>query len=112
MPVTARLIRSYLAEREPAAGGPIREALRWFYEAARRHLSAPGAPVQVAGGSPVSSRSWPLDQLLSRPSVRNDASRLPPPAQSDLGGPDWERALIKALREKGFLWRTEETYRG
>jgi integron integrase len=35
----------------------------------------------------------------------------PPPAARDLGGPDWERALIKAARERGFLWRTEETYR-
>ena len=29
----------------------------------------------------------------------------------DMGGPDWERELIKAAREHGFLWRTEETYR-
>ena len=35
-----------------------------------------------------------------------------PPAAGDLGGPDWERDLIKAARERGFLWRTEETYRG
>jgi len=36
----------------------------------------------------------------------------PPRAAADLGGPDWERDLIKACRERGFLWRTEETYRG
>jgi len=36
----------------------------------------------------------------------------PPRAADDLGGPDWERDLIKACRERGFLWRTEETYRG
>lgn len=35
----------------------------------------------------------------------------PPPAASDLGGEPWERALIAAIREKGFLWRTEQTYR-
>ena len=35
----------------------------------------------------------------------------PPPAASDLGGEPWERDLIKAIRERGFLWRTEQTYR-
>jgi integron integrase len=32
-------------------------------------------------------------------------------AALDLGGPDWERDLVKAARDRGFLWRTEETYR-
>jgi len=27
------------------------------------------------------------------------------------GGADWERDLIAAVRRKGFLWRTEQTYR-
>jgi len=35
----------------------------------------------------------------------------PPPAASDLGHQPWERDLIKAVRERGFLWRTEQTYR-
>jgi len=35
----------------------------------------------------------------------------PPMAQNDLGGADWERDLIQALRRKGYLWRTEKTYR-
>ena len=33
------------------------------------------------------------------------------PAAQDLGANEWEAALIKATRERGFLWRTEETYR-
>ncbi|OIR01842.1 tyrosine recombinase XerD [mine drainage metagenome] len=33
------------------------------------------------------------------------------PAARDLGANEWETALIKATRERGFLWRTEETYR-
>jgi integron integrase len=36
---------------------------------------------------------------------------LPPEANKDLGGADWERDLITAVRRKGFLWRTEMTYR-
>lgn len=35
----------------------------------------------------------------------------PPPASSDLGSEPWEKDLIKAIRERGFLWRTEQTYR-
>jgi integron integrase len=36
---------------------------------------------------------------------------VPPLAAADRGGADWERALIGAIRRKGFLWRTEQTYR-
>lgn len=35
----------------------------------------------------------------------------PPPAASDVGTDPWEQALIKASRERSFLWRTEQTYR-
>jgi hypothetical protein len=35
----------------------------------------------------------------------------PAPARDDLGGAAWERALIVAIRRRGFLWRTEKTYR-
>jgi integrase len=46
----------------------------------------------------------------SREDVRR--STTPPLAACDLGGADWERDLIAALRERGLLWRTEETYQG
>lgn len=59
-----------------------RDALRWFVRAAR-----------AAERNGVSG------------------SALPPPARHDLGGADWERDLIAAVRRKGFLWRTEATYR-
>ena len=38
-------------------------------------------------------------------------SSTPSRGAEDLGGPDWERALVTALRRKGMLWRTEQTYR-
>ncbi|MBI2812917.1 MAG: integron integrase [Opitutae bacterium] len=35
----------------------------------------------------------------------------PRPAAQDTGSSDWEKALIKTMRVRGLLWRTEETYR-
>ena len=35
----------------------------------------------------------------------------PPLAATDLGGPEWERALIRVLRERHYEWRTEQAYR-
>lgn len=31
----------------------------------------------------------------------------PKPAAQDLGGSDWERALITTTRVRGLIWRTE-----
>jgi integron integrase len=84
--VTVAFIRRYL-EKEPHA----REALRWFYRA--------------AAASAVLS---PSRESAARAGGRG----LPLPAAADQGDSDWERALITAVRERGLLWRTEETYRG
>jgi len=92
-PASAELARQYLEIRETQTTAPAREALRWFYRAAK------------AGGEGTAPR-----RTLVGP-VDRSASREPPPAAQDLGGCDWERDLIKAARERGFLWRTEETYR-
>ena len=35
----------------------------------------------------------------------------PRAARDDLGGPEWEQALVKTMRLRGLLWRTEESYR-
>jgi len=45
----------------------------------------------------------------TRPPTRRSAEA--PVAAADQGGAEWERALIAASRARGFLWRTEETYR-
>ncbi len=82
-PATVAGARAYLETLPP---GPRREtaraALRWFVIEGRR----------VASGA-----------TGRRAEVR--------PAALDLGGAAWERDLIAALRRKGMLWRTEETYR-
>jgi integron integrase len=83
-PCVSRDRDSYLATPGKETARP---ALRWFFEASR-------AP---SGES-------------ARPRVAERTS-TPRIAAQDLGGADWERDLIRAIRSAGFLWRTEETYR-
>lgn len=57
-----------------------------------------------------------MDARIPEPPFKNPKPQHwrkdhPPAASKDLGRTPWERDLIKASREKGFLWRTEETYR-
>jgi len=123
-PVSIALAREYLAagtRRDPAVA---REALRWFVRRGRYHPTAPTAP---AGGP--RQRTSPATQVQARAAGHGSSGgpeakarpmlaadrRLratePPPAAQDLGGADWERDLIAALRRRGLLWRTEQTYR-
>src|SRR6266700_8053090 len=70
-----------------------RDALRWWFRAARDQPA--GGPIEtpIRTSHPIGTRA------------------LPAPAISDQGGADWERDLITAVRRRGFLWRTERTYR-
>ncbi len=165
-PATVALIRRHLE----AEGGPgAREALRWFYRAAKSgnpptlrsgatsrrtesegrrreggtHPGLAGTPLQRGFSKGRTGTDGGADGRAARPSLAPaiaaggeeerpvqatggagaKASRLPlpgegvrrgdvpPPAAADRGGADWERDLIAAARERGFLWRTEETYR-
>jgi len=96
-PATNERAKQYLEWREKQSTGPAREALRWFYREGRRE------PAGVGGGTESPQPAWARPHAL-RP-------MQPPPAASDLGNEPWERDLIKTARERGFLWRTEQTYR-
>ncbi|MGC4073103.1 MAG: integron integrase [Nibricoccus sp.] len=86
------------------------------------HKEEPFAGPAIANGrlaADVSERS--AQALASRSDeINRDGAFLhhasspaaPLPAALDLGGADWERDLITAVRRKGLLWRTEQTYRG
>ncbi|MBX3735043.1 MAG: integron integrase [Candidatus Didemnitutus sp.] len=47
----------------------------------------------------------------STPPARIGSAAPPPLAADDLGREPWERQLVRVLRERGMLWRTEQTYR-
>ena len=121
------LAKEYLARRERQGAKGSRPALRWFFQAAKkaegggaessaRHEGERGA--SAASPKPAAAEAGFGDPALHRRSVaRSNAGAgtrppTPPLAAGDMGGADWERDLIEAARTAGFLWRTEETYRG
>lgn len=97
---TTEVAKGYLAERESRGPGRAREALRWFYVEGRRLRPGEGG---MAAPAPVPK--------MTPPGVVVRRALHPPPAASDTGASPWEQDLIKAIRERGFLWRTEQTYR-
>jgi integron integrase len=137
-PATAAVAKQYLEVREKLSRGPAREALRWFYregwartrrgalgplkandkeenqvtiaEGARPPASAAGAVARNPEAA-AADRAKPGEAMGGWDRRRCRASAPPPKAADDLGDEPWERALIKAVRERGFLWRTEQTYR-
>ncbi len=94
---TVRSVQAYLPQREALGPGRAREALRWLFRAARQ-AEATAAAAQESGARPEGR-------------ARSLSCTEPPPARLDLGTTPWEQALIRAARERGFLWRTEQTYR-
>jgi integron integrase len=69
-----------------------KEGLNWFFRQAKvaGSLKAAGLPA--------------VPTVVTR-------SQEPPLAATDLGGPAWERALIRKLRAGNYQWRTEQAYR-
>jgi integron integrase len=81
------LAKEYIDHSELQVGRrdeELRAGLRWFFRRGREQEPVP---------------------------LRRAMEEQGPKAAEDLGGADWERDLIVAIRRKGFLWRTEQTYR-
>ena len=97
-PATIALAKHYLAVETPQSA-TARDALRWLYRTAERGVEDVAAGVGSSESGPSALSELPMPR------------QVPPRACDDLGGADWERDLIAALRRKGFLWRTEQTYR-
>lgn len=71
-----------------------KEALNWFFMAAK---AANGVPPE-----PPSAASQSKTELVMA---------VPPLAATDLGDSEWEQRLIRELRCRAYQWRTEQTYR-
>lgn len=105
-PVTVFAAGQFMASTPTLAPEFSREVLGWFFSQGRnaappvasydsRWAGSSGAKVSRSGnGGPAKA------QNIERPEPGADLGRAP-----------WERALITAIREKGFIWRTERTYR-
>jgi integron integrase len=68
-------------------------AINWFFTAGARKTAA----------------RPPTPAVPARPLIHS--AKVPPVAATDLGGPEWERKLIRALRDRHYQWRTEQAYR-
>lgn len=124
---TVEFARQYLDWREKQSSGPAREALRWFYREGRRAGAERSPPIAASdpaaepkGSALEATRSTSAPALpngvpgSATPAAWPQPARRPmepPPAAGDLGAEPWEKDLIRAIRERGFLWRTEQTYR-
>ena len=108
-PLSAGFIRWHLArtgltEEERQAE---RTGLAWLFKAAR--AAGKTRPAERAFAPPTVAEVAGSERARSAGSVARKP--VPPRAADDQGGADWERDLIAAIRRKGFLWRTEQTYR-
>ena len=108
------------------------EALRWYYREGRKRMAAaqgklPPPPVcGTPGTQPYADSTRTLDsppiskqgqQSKPEDSRTMDDHRIyemndvPTAGARDLGGPSWERALVRRIREKNLAWKSEKTYR-
>jgi integron integrase len=87
-----------------------KEALNWFFTA------APSARSTLSGGA-IGGNKLKTETLkagsgnVNRPVGLCAPGKEPPLAATDQGGPEWERDLIRVLRERHYEWRTEQAYR-
>ncbi len=96
------------------------EALRWYYKAGSKRIR--GHSSKSAAPQPVATKQEPSFVPRQQPNCNNFRQHrgasvdvindIPPDGVADLGGPAWEQALVRRIREKNLAWRSEQTYRG
>lgn len=118
-PASVNLAKLYLAEQEQLRpGGQAREArqaLRWFFTEGRKRMGPPDPAAALGRAEDAATMRQGYRAVPSGPPAASgrlhSKSDPPPRAADDLGRCRWEQQLIRALRERGMLWRTEQTYR-
>jgi integron integrase len=109
-PTSIMLAKLYIEDREAQAerrDEKLRAALRWFVTKGRIKRVEIGDRRSEAATKVEPEREGAASL---RPYTVRRVDHAPQAAE-DLGGADWERDLIRAMRLKGFLFRTEQTYR-
>jgi hypothetical protein len=97
-------------------------ALNWFFEMAPSGGAPGGGKIKAEMLKPeiLKAQSGKGEQGTSNVEHRTAniergtacaREKEPPLAATDLGGPAWERDLIRVLRERHYEWRTEQAYR-
>jgi integron integrase len=119
IPVAKAFVEAW--EKQIEGNSPqCREALRWFVMNAppEEQDTMPAPPPDPESESSPESENGSPPALPPQPEDTPNAPlrplepcRPPPLARDDLGDSDWERALIRACRQRNLLWRTEQTYR-
>jgi integron integrase len=110
-PGSARLFMAEVEARRRLSRSQLavwKAALNWFFQMAKT-APAPSAPSGEAGFRRAPATFDPV--ALAPPSGACARGKEPPLAASDMGGPAWERELIRVLRERHYEWRTEQAYR-
>lgn len=107
------LAKEYLEGLSAQEVNGSRAALRWWFVAGRAAKQAGAAPKTNNDGSSLGFEKREADGDVAATVQPAAFSRSQPPkdARDDLGGADWQRDLIRAIRRKGLLFRTETTYR-
>ncbi len=111
------------------------EALRWYYRVGlSRMKSGSVSPTATQTSQALPSVPKPTDgnramnasttQMVSdggndRVTTKRlggyrvyDMNDVPTAGARDLGGPPWEQALVRRIRERNLAWTSEKTYRG
>jgi integron integrase len=107
--VTVDSARQFMAETEahrrlaPSQLENWKEAIRWFFREGRK---------QTARVDRQASRVALTERTARRSVSASALTDIPTRGAADLGDTDWERKLIRELRGRHYLWRTEQTYRG
>lgn len=103
-----------------------REALRWYYKTGLERMKKTDSGKDAAIGKQENLRTSHADGVEPVPPgglqnarvQRVDSYRVyemndvPTAGERDLGGPPWEQALVRRIREKHLAWKSEKTYRG
>jgi integron integrase len=117
-PATITVAKNYLAAlaRQGHLLPGATEGLRWFFQQARQHNRDQGTHLRRDYGGQAGDRALKAQAgaggISREPVFAPSDHRVPPPGALDTGTTEWESALIRQLRTRGLLWRTEQTYRG